>query len=109
MLNKAQMHSLEKGSGYGKSSGASRGIGRVTARRLAKDGFSVVVNYAGNTAMAQDVVNEIKEVGYATAIQADISNSEDVQHLFTETKQQYGRIDVVVNNAGIMGLARLRR
>jgi 3-oxoacyl-[acyl-carrier protein] reductase len=78
----------------------------VTAKRLAKDGFSVVVNYAGNTAMAQDVVNEIKEGGgSATAIQADISNSEDVQHLFTETKQQYGRIDVVVNNAGIMGLS----
>ena len=58
--------------------GASRGIGRVTARRLAKDGFSVVVNYAGNAAMAQGVVNEIKEGGgSATAIQADISNSED--------------------------------
>ena len=43
--------------------GASRGIGRATAKRLAKDGFSVVVNYAGNAAMAQGVVNEIKEGG----------------------------------------------
>jgi 3-oxoacyl-[acyl-carrier protein] reductase len=56
--------------------------------------------------MAQGVVNEIKESGgSATAIQADISNSEDVQHLFTETKREYGQIDVVVNNAGIMGLS----
>jgi 3-oxoacyl-[acyl-carrier protein] reductase len=86
--------------------GASRGIGREIAKRLAKDGFSVVVNYAGNVAKAQEVVNEIvDDGGTATAIQADISKLDDVQNLFRSTKQQYGQIDIVVNNAGIMGLS----
>jgi 3-oxoacyl-[acyl-carrier protein] reductase len=86
--------------------GASRGIGRVIAKRLAKDGFVVLVNYAGNGAKAQDVVAEItKDGGKAAAIQADISKPEDVQSLFTAAKKQYGTIDVVVNNAGIMGLS----
>jgi 3-oxoacyl-[acyl-carrier protein] reductase len=86
--------------------GASRGIGRVVAKRLAKDGFAVVVNYAGNAAKAQDVVNEIaSDGGNAVALQADISKAEDVANLFTQTKEQFGQIDVVVNNAGIMGLS----
>lgn len=86
--------------------GASRGIGRVIAKRLAKDGFSVVVNYAGSAAKAQEVVNEIVvDGGTAIAQQADISKPEDVQNLFASTMQQYGQIDVVVNNAGIMGLS----
>jgi 3-oxoacyl-[acyl-carrier protein] reductase len=86
--------------------GASRGIGREIAKRLAKDGFSVVVNYAGNAAKAQEVVNEIVgDGGTAIPIQADISKFDDVQNLFTSTKRQYGQIDTVVNNAGIMGLS----
>jgi 3-oxoacyl-[acyl-carrier protein] reductase len=86
--------------------GASRGIGRVVAKRLAKDGFAVVVNYAGNAAKAQEVVNEIaSDGGNAVALQADISKAEDVANLFTQTKEQFGQIDVVVNNAGIMGLS----
>jgi 3-oxoacyl-[acyl-carrier protein] reductase len=86
--------------------GASRGIGRVVAKRLAKDGFAVVVNYAGNASKAQEVVNEITaDGGNAVALQADISKAEDVANLFTQTKEQFGQIDVVVNNAGIMGLS----
>ena len=90
--------------------GASRGIGRSIANRLAADGFAVVVNYAGNSAKAQDVVNGIlKDGGTATAIQADISKPEDVQNLFADTKKQFGHIDVVVNNAGIMGLSSIAK
>ncbi len=86
--------------------GASRGIGRVVAKRLAKDGFAVVINYAGNASKAQEVVNEIaSDGGNAVALQADISKAEDVANLFTQTKEQFGQIDVVVNNAGIMGLS----
>jgi len=86
--------------------GASRGIGRVIANRLAKDGFAVLVNYVGSSAKAQEVVNEIlKDGGNATAVQADVSKPEDVQNLFAATKEQYGRIGVVVNNAGILGLS----
>ncbi len=76
--------------------GASRGIGRVVAKRLAKDGFAVVVNYAGNASKAQEVVNEITaDGGIAVALQADISKAEDVANLFTKTKEQFGQIDAV--------------
>jgi 3-oxoacyl-[acyl-carrier protein] reductase len=86
--------------------GASRGIGRVIAKRLAKDGFAVVVNYAGNASKAQEVVNEITaDGGNAFSLQGDISKAEDVANLFAKTKKQYGQINVVVNNAGILGLS----
>ena len=66
--------------------GASRGIGRSIAKRLAKDGFSVVVNYAGNSAQAQAAVDEIRAAdGDAIAIQADIANPEQVKQLFEKT------------------------
>jgi 3-oxoacyl-[acyl-carrier protein] reductase len=86
--------------------GASRGIGRTIALRLAADGFGVVVNFAGNRAKAEEVVNEITSAGgRALAIQADIANPEDVKQLFEKTLKAFGQIDVVVNNAGIMSLA----
>ena len=86
--------------------GASRGIGRSIAKRLAKDGFSVVVNYAGNSAQAQAAVDEIRAAdGDAIAIQADIANPEQVKQLFEKTIEAFGKIDVVVNNAGIMPLS----
>jgi len=86
--------------------GASRGIGRTIALRLAADGFGVVVNFAGNTAKAEGVVNEITSAGgRALAIQADIANPEDVKQLFEKTLKAFGQIDVVVNNAGIMPLS----
>ena len=86
--------------------GASRGIGRTIALRLAADGFGVVVNYAGNAAKAEEVVGEITgSGGRAIAIQADIASAEDVQKLFEKTLKTFGQIDVVVNNAGIMSLS----
>jgi 3-oxoacyl-[acyl-carrier protein] reductase len=86
--------------------GASRGIGRTIALRLATDGFGVVVNYAGNAAKAEEVVNEITgSGGRALAVQADVANHDDVKQLFEKTLKAFGQIDVVVNNAGIMPLS----
>ncbi len=86
--------------------GGSRGIGQAIAKRLAADGFAVVVNYAGNAAKAQETVAVIESAGgKAIAIQGDVSNPDEVAALFADAKQALGRIDVVVNNAGIMPLA----
>src|SRR3982075_1472131 len=86
--------------------GASRGIGRAIALRLAADGFGVVVNFAANTAKAEEVANEITSAGgRALAIQADVANPEDVKQLFEKTLKVFGQINVVVNNAGIMPLS----
>lgn len=86
--------------------GASRGIGRSIAKRLAANGFAVVVNYAGNSDQAMEVVNEIRKAdGKALAIKADVSNPEEVRQLFDKTIEAYGRVDVVVNNAGVMPLS----
>lgn len=86
--------------------GASRGIGRTIAKRLAADGFAVVVNYAGNSDLAQAVVNEIRKAdGEALAVKADVGNPEEVKELFEKAIETYGHIDVVVNNAGIMPLS----
>ena len=86
--------------------GASRGIGRAIALRLAADGFRVVVNFAGNAAKADETVDEIISAGgSAMAIQADVANPDDVQQLFDKTLKAYGQIDVVVNNAGIMPMS----
>lgn len=86
--------------------GASRGIGRTIAKRLAADGFAVVVNYAGNRELAQEVVNEIRSAdGEALAVKADVSDPEEVKQLFEKTIEAYSHVDVVVNNAGIMPLS----
>jgi 3-oxoacyl-[acyl-carrier protein] reductase len=88
--------------------GASRGIGEAIARRLAADGFAVVVNYTGRAHEAERVVNGIVEAGgRALAVQADVSRPEDVERLFAETERSLGGVDVLVNNAGIMDLAPL--
>ena len=86
--------------------GASGGIGRAVAQRLAKDGFAVVVNYAGNAAKAEGVVAEIKANDRrAIAVQADVANAVEVGRLFKKTLDTFGAIDVVVNCAGIMPLS----
>lgn len=83
--------------------GASRGIGREMAERLAENGAKVVVNYASSPAKAEEVVNAIKQGGgEARAIQADISQVAAIERLFSETIEAYGGIDILVNNAGIM-------
>ena len=86
--------------------GASRGIGRGGAIRLARDGFAVAVNYAGNATKAQEVVTEIKSSnGHAIAIQGDVAHVSDVDSLFKKTIDVFGGINVVVNCAGIMPLS----
>lgn len=88
--------------------GASRGIGRAIALQLAADGFAVVVNYAGNTALAEEVVADIEaKGGRALAVQADIADGDAVVRLFEQTLATFGRLDVVVNNAGMMQMAKM--
>jgi 3-oxoacyl-[acyl-carrier protein] reductase len=88
--------------------GASKGIGAGIAKGLAEEGASVVVNYASSKAGADQVVAEIvKKGGKAIAVQGDVSKPSDVQRLFQETKKAYGRLDVLVNNAGVYQFAPL--
>ena len=82
--------------------GASRGIGAAIAKRLATDGFRVVVNYAGSTDKAEAVVREIKEAGgEALAIQANVAEADAVKQMIKQTIDTFGQLDCVVNNAGI--------
>ncbi|MBY6238327.1 SDR family oxidoreductase [Vibrio harveyi] len=83
--------------------GASRGIGAATAKRLAAQGYSVSVNYRTQTDAATQVVNEIEENGgNAIAIQADVSNEQQVLSLFEQTEQALGKVTHLVNNVGIL-------
>jgi len=82
--------------------GGSRGIGRAISLALAGAGATVVVNYRGNTAAAEETLAAIAAMGgKAIAIQADVAKSDDVKRLFSEVNTAYGRIDILVNNAGI--------
>jgi 3-oxoacyl-[acyl-carrier protein] reductase len=82
--------------------GASRGIGKATALALATEGATVVINYANSSTAAEEVVTEISEAGgNAIALQADVSKAEEVDNLIKQTLEKFGRIDVLVNNAGI--------
>lgn len=86
--------------------GASRGIGRAIACRLAADGFAVAINYAGQEAAARQVQAEIEAAGgQARILQGDISDPAAVAALFDEVEATWGGLDVVVNSAGIMPLA----
>ncbi|MBD2433638.1 MULTISPECIES: SDR family oxidoreductase [Fischerella] len=81
--------------------GASRGIGRAIALKLAEQGASVTVNYAGNAEKPQEVVAEIEKLGSkAIAVQADISKVAEIQKLFDQTIEKFGKVDILVNNAG---------
>jgi len=85
--------------------GASGGIGRAVAERLARDGFSVVLNYAGNAAKADEAVAAINTAGgRAVALKADVASATDVEQLFTQAGESLGAIDVVIHCAGIMPL-----
>lgn len=82
--------------------GASRGIGKACAIELAKAGYDIVINYAGNSEAANDTVKAIKSLGVnAEAYKFDVSNKEEVAKNIQTIVDKYGRIDVLVNNAGI--------
>jgi 3-oxoacyl-[acyl-carrier protein] reductase len=82
--------------------GASRGIGRAIAMRLAEEGSSVLVNYNANADAAQSVVDQITAAGgRAAAVQADVGQPADVDRLVSASVEAFGKIDVLVNNAGI--------
>jgi 3-oxoacyl-[acyl-carrier protein] reductase len=90
--------------------GASKGIGAEIARQLGAEGASVVVNYASSGAGAIKVVNDITgKGGKALAVQADVSKPADIARLFAETMRAFGRLDVVVNNAGIFEFVPLEK
>lgn len=83
--------------------GSSRGIGLAVARRLAGEGASIVINYVSREAEADAAAGSIREAGgTAITVQADVSRGEDVRRLVDQTMARFGRIDVLVNNAGIM-------
>lgn len=91
-----------EGHGAAIVTGAVRGIGRATALRLARDGFKVVVNYRGEEELARAVVEEITaHGGVAIAYRADVTNPEEVGLLVQAAVDHFGRLDVLVNNAGI--------
>ena len=82
--------------------GASKGIGAAIAKALAREGASVVVNYATSREGADRVVAEIEKAGgTAAAIQGDVAKAADIERLFAETLSKFGKVDVLVNNAGI--------
>ena len=88
--------------------GASKGIGASIAEHLAAEGAAVVVNYAASKAGADAVVRRITDQGgKALAIQADVSRPDDIKRLFAQAKAAYGKLDVLVNNAGIYEFAPL--
>lgn len=83
--------------------GASRGIGAVIAARLARDGFAVAINFASSAAEANALVERLRaQGGKALAIGADVSKTEEARALFDETEKTFGKVDVLVNNAGIL-------
>src|SRR5437868_1875067 len=88
--------------------GASKGIGAEIARHLAAEGASVVVNYATSKAGADKVVADLTgRGGKAVAVQADVAKAEDIKRLFAESLKAFGKLDVLVNNAGVYDFAPL--
>ena len=83
--------------------GASRGIGAAIAQRLAEDGYKVAVNYAGNAQEAERTVERLRAAGHtALAVRADVSQADQVRALFDTAERELGKVDVLVNNAGIL-------
>lgn len=82
--------------------GASRGIGRACAIKMAELGADIVVNYSSNKALAEEVVRRVTNIGQrAIAIQADVSKRQDVEAMVESTINAFGSIDILINNAGI--------
>jgi 3-oxoacyl-[acyl-carrier protein] reductase len=100
---KEQIMTIIKNSQVAIVTGASRGIGAAVARRLASDGFAVAINYASSSKEAEALVAELSAQGAkAIAVKADVANAGEVRTMFEITEQQLGKIDVLVNNAGVL-------
>ena len=83
--------------------GASRGIGAVIARQLAKEGFAVAINYASSANEATALAASLQQAGHsAIAVKADVADSAAVRQLFEQVEAQLGKIDVLINNAGVL-------
>jgi 3-oxoacyl-[acyl-carrier protein] reductase len=88
--------------------GASRGIGAAVAERLASDGFAVIINYSSDARSAETLERKIKDNGgRALAAKADVSNPNAVRDMFDAAERAFGGVDVLINNAGIMKLAKI--
>src|SRR5712672_2649845 len=88
--------------------GASKGMGAAIAKQLAAEGASVVVNYASSKQGADQVVNDITVLGgKAIAVQGDVAKTADIEHLFAEASKAFGRLDILINNAGVYRFAPL--
>jgi len=88
--------------------GASRGIGAAVAERLAADGFAVIINYSASAKPAESLAREIEgKGGRALAVKADVADAGAVRGMFDAAQAAFGGVDVLVNNAGIMKLARI--
>ena len=81
--------------------GASKGIGRATAKKFAKEGFRVVINYNNSKEEAYALEQELSEITEVISVKADISKKDEAEFLVSETVKRFGRIDVLINNAGI--------
>jgi 3-oxoacyl-[acyl-carrier protein] reductase len=98
----------EKSSKVAIVTGASRGIGAAVAERLARDGFAVVINYSANAPPAEALAREIEaKGGRAIAARGDVSDPSAVRGMFYAAEEAFGGVDVLVNNAGIMKLAKI--
>src|ERR1700675_1476088 len=88
--------------------GASRGIGAAVAERLASDGFTIIINYSGDAKSAETLAGKIEgEGGRALAAKADVSDAKGVRGMFDAAEAAFGGVDVLINNAGIMKLAKI--
>ncbi|MBI3546924.1 MAG: beta-ketoacyl-ACP reductase [Gammaproteobacteria bacterium] len=88
--------------------GGARGIGRAITRRLATDGFHVVINYTNSKSAAEALTQELSPTAQAIAIQADVRDFDQVAGMIDRTLNTFGRIDVLINNAGVVRPAKIR-
>jgi 3-oxoacyl-[acyl-carrier protein] reductase len=89
--------------------GASRGIGAAIAERLARDGFAIVINYAGNTKAAEETKKKIEAAGGRAALaRGDVADPKAVKEMFDIAEKTFGGVDVLVNNAGVLNYSPLK-